>query len=316
MAHRKIILPRQMPHLDAADTVFFQRELDHLISESFDPKYAKLAAREHVPLDSSVDPAAEAVRWESFDAQGEAKLVRDHSKDFPEVQVNGVETYTTLHSYGASFGYTVDELRAARLGRRPLDRMRMEAARKVVDQKWDKVMSIGDTLAGLKGLTSLASTLTETPVTKAVTGTSWLTSGVTAAEMLQDLFALLNKVPTDTAEVEQTSKRVLLPPAHLRLISQKKIDAVSNTTVKQFFEENSGGATIGSWDRLTTANGSGGTRAMVYDPTPSSVRGLEAIAFEMMPPQLVGMRYTIACRCKIGGVISPYPKTVCYMDAI
>jgi hypothetical protein len=316
MAPHRIILPSCLPRLDAADTAFFQRELDHLLAESFDPKYAELKANQFVPMDRSIDPASEVVRWESYDKMGDAKLIRDFAKDFPSVQVNGVEQYASLHSYGASFGYTIDELRAASKAKRPLDRMRRDAARDVMSQKFDRVMSIGDSLAGLKGLLSLANTLTAAPGSKGVGGTSWLTAGVTAAEMLKDLFALLNAVPAGTAEVESASKRILLPPAHDRLISQTKIDSVSTTTVKQFFLENSDGASIGSWDRLTTAGSGSGTRAVCYDPNITKVRGLVAIDFEMMAPELEGMKYTVNCRQKIGGVISPYPKSVCYMDAL
>jgi hypothetical protein len=312
----RIVLPRQLPHLDAAETMFFQRELDHLLAESFDPKYADLVARQFVPVDSSIDPAAEVVRWESYDKAGTAKLIRDFSKDFPEAQVSGVENSTILHSYGDGFGYTIDELRAASRVKRPLDRMRADAAREVMAQNFDRVLSVGDTLAGFKGLTNLSSTLTETAGSKTGGGTAWTSATATAAEILIDLFALLNKVPSSTAEVERTSKRILLPPANLRKIAQMRIDSVSTTTVKQFFEENSGGATIDAWDRLTTANGSGGTRAICYDPNKTKVRGLVAIEFEMMAPQLDGMRYKVACRSKLGGVISPYPKSICYMDSI
>lgn len=303
------------PKMDAADTIFFQRELEHILRENFDPRYAELLSRKYVPVDNSIDPGAESVRWESFDARGEAKLVRDHSKDFPRVGVEGAFQTVKMESYGASFGYTIDELRAAAKAGKPLDRMRMQAARKTMDQKYDAVMFEGDSLAGTKGISNLASTLTLAPGAKTGGGTAWTGAGATADEILSDLFGMVDKMAVDTKDVEKATV-LLLPIAQHRKIGRMRLsNSVSDTTVKAFFEDHTG-VKCQTWERLSTGDGAGGTRAILYKPDIVNLRGLVAVEFEMFSPELRGMEYTINCRSKLGGVISPYPKSILYMDGV
>ena len=53
-----------IPHvlsLDAAENVFFQRELEHIIPEMFEFEFAKINARSLFPIDRSAGPSVKTI---------------------------------------------------------------------------------------------------------------------------------------------------------------------------------------------------------------------------------------------------------------
>lgn len=309
-----------LPHLDTGENAFFARELEQISLELFDVRYAPMKSSLFVPMDSNVDPGAESWTYTQFSKLGAAKIITSFADDFENVNISGVQFNQVIHSYGDSFNFSIHELRAAAKAGRPLERMRAEAAKKALDVKTDEILSIGDTTHGLNGLLTLSSTNTYTPSTKASGGTAWLdaVTGATLAtsdEILADLNGMVTQVVTSTLETERPTL-ILLPTAQYELITNKPRSSVSDTTVKSFFLDTHPGIRIESWYRLTTA-GSGSTpRAVAYDPTMLNVRALMPIMFEQQAPQLVNMSYKVNCHMRTGGVITPYPKSICYMDGI
>ena len=72
-----------LPKLDAAENLFFARELEHVRAKSYDIKYADRKIRQLVPVDNSVDPGAEVVTYSQYDRVGVAnggEPVRDHER--------------------------------------------------------------------------------------------------------------------------------------------------------------------------------------------------------------------------------------------
>src|SRR5688500_17162053 len=116
-------------HLDAAETVFFQRELEQLLSGSFDKKYATLKGRTLVGTGELIDEGAETVRYEQYDARGEAKLIADASDDLPMVNVSGTEFFAKMKSYGDAYGFSMQEIKSAARAGKPLESARADAAR-------------------------------------------------------------------------------------------------------------------------------------------------------------------------------------------
>jgi hypothetical protein len=49
--------------LDAAESAFFERELDHIKAQTYDIKYPMLKARQFVPVSPSWRPTTGYPRW-------------------------------------------------------------------------------------------------------------------------------------------------------------------------------------------------------------------------------------------------------------
>lgn len=304
--------------LDAAETVFFIRELSQLLAENFDIKYAKLKTLELLPVDGSVDPGSESVRYRQFDSAGSAKRLASLADDFPMVNVKGSEYEQRMQSYGAAFMYDVDEIRAAAKAGRPLEADRAQAVRKKLAQQLDDIGSLGDSVAGLTGLLNLSNTDTYTPASINASK-HWqandLTANKTPDQILADLNGMCAEVAINTKDIEHV-KRIVLPIQQYQYIATTPRATISDTTILKFFQAARPEIEVTSWERLSTAGSGATTRAVGYDPDRLNVRMLMSVMFEQQAPQLKNMAYVVNCRFKTGGVISPFPKSVIYMDDI
>jgi hypothetical protein len=310
-------MPSQMEHLDSAETVFFLRELMQIAAESYDVKYAKLKGAQNVPFRTDIDAAAETYLYRQFNSVGKAERVKGPDDKLPLVNTLGKEFTHKLAIYGTGFAYSVDEIRAGAKAGRPLDRMRAQVARKVIDQKIDDICFQGDADVGTLGLNTLTNVLDYTGSldTSGSGSPNTLWSGKSADAILKDMNGLVTKIVHDTLEVESPT-RILLPTNQYRQISTTARSTVSDTTILEFFQANNPDISVSSWERLGGAGSEAKDRMIGYDPQMMNLHLLMAIPYEQLAPQLDGWFYKVNVRCKLGGVVAPYPQSVCIADGI
>lgn len=305
---------RYMPiaHLDAAENIFFQRELEQMLTEQFDVKRIPLRSKLFVPMRPGIDPGAETVGYEGSDWLGAAKEISDFSDDVPNVNVKGQQNFVPMRSYGVGCNFSLGEIRAAAKAGRPLERMRLDACRKAMDLKLDDILATGDTGRGLYGLLNQASAATVTPVAKTGGGTTWSTAS--ADEILTDLYAMVDKINVDSAGAERCNQ-IILPLAAYRIAARKRLDAsVSDTTVLEFFKSQNPGVSVDEWERCNSV--SSDTRAVAYAKEILNVHALMAVEFETLAPQVKNFATKVLCHMRTGGVVSPYPKSIVYCSGI
>lgn len=303
-----------LPHLDAAENLAFLRELEFISKRALEKRYATLKGRTHVPtMNEGMSPIQTAYTWRLYDAKGEAKRITDMSDDLPAVNLHGTEQSQRIQAYGVSFNYSIDEVQAMALLGRSLEQDRANVARKVLEQKIDQISFNGDSAAGLKGIANLSGTATATPATKGGGGTTWAIA--TADELIEDLNTLVRQQAVDTLEIERPTK-ILMPTSQFQIISNKRVSALSDRTVLNWWMGNNPGISVESWERLAGAGTNGVDRLIAYEPTEENVKLLMPLEFTMQPPQLRNMSYVVNCWVKSGGVVNPYPKAVLYMDGV
>jgi hypothetical protein len=305
-AHMSRVLQSQ-GHFDAAEAMFFVRELEQLLVEQFNVLYAERKGKQFVPIDNQVDPGAESVTYTQFDFLGKAKAISDFADDIPLVNTKGAAYTQKMQSYGSAFGYSVQELRAAAKAGRSIDRLRADAARLVLEQRLDEILATGDSANGLSGLLNLSNVDTYTIGAKAAGPTVWDTA--TADEILADLNGMVRQVRVNTKEVHSPT-RILMPTSQYNIIANRARTNLSDTTILGFFKGNNPDIEVKSWERLVDGGGTATPVVIAYDPKPMLVRGLMAIEFEMFPPQIQSMAYKISCHMRTGGVISAYPRSI------
>lgn len=304
----------QLPHMDAAENAFFLRELEFISKREVMTRYAALKGRMMVPTDNEGIPAgAQSHSYKVWDSKGEAKAIMDMSDDLPSVNIHGSENFQRLQPYGVSYQFSLDEIAAAAMVGRPLEADRAAVAHKVLEQKLDGIIASGDSARGLKGILSLTGTATFTPGTKAAGGLTWAVG--TSDEILADMNGIVKQVRVDTKDVESPT-RIVLPISQYNLIANKARSTTSDTTILGFFKGNNPDIEVLSWERLTLAGASSNDRMLAYDPRPENIRLLMALEFTQQAPQARNMAYIVNCWIKTGGVINPFPKSVCYGDGI
>ena len=308
--------------LDAAQTIFFARQLEEIDAEMYQVKYAAMEAFELLST-KTLHPGAESYTYRMYDAVGVARMTSDYASGAPRSDVSGKEYNSRIRGLLSGYGYSIQEIRAAQMAGLPLDSMKAVTARRVLNEGINKRALLGDTEFGLVGLFNLPNAGTYT-VPVGATGTSdtrWAGAAGVAAktgmEIARDMFGIVDMIPTNTLEVEH-AKRLLLPYKSFRYVSQVKIDSVSPITVLQYFQMNRPGIEVRGALYLDTAGSlSPATGRMVaYDPSREIVELLLPVPFESFPPERKGLEWEVIDHARMGSVINRWPLAVAYGDGI
>ena len=297
---------------DAGETAFITRQLLFIKARTFDVKYTMFRARDFIPVSHEVPPGAEQWSFWSWDLVGMAKIISSYATDFESVDAFKTEIKTNVKSLGASYSYTIQDMRAVAMaapqGGGQLDYKRAAAARRAIEARIDDIAAVGLTEAGFTGLINNASV----PVTAAPTG-SWATA--TAAEMIADLNSAVTKVITQSNGVE-IPDTALLPISEFAIFSQTPYSTlVPDMAMYLFLKNNPYVKNMDQWSKLSNQNAGGtGGRIVVYRRDENALTLEIPQEFEQFAPQLEGMEYTIPCHARIGGVVFYYPLSAVYMD--
>lgn len=313
-----MVAPRSynFSRLDTAENVFFARELEQVRARSYDVLYAERKSRMLIPVDHSVDTGAENITFSTYDRFGVAKIIANYATDFPRADVKGSQSTQQIKGLGASYGYSIQEIRAAKYANKPLEQRKANAARQSIEDKIDSIAAVGDTLNGLPGLLTLSNTgAYVVPVGTAGTP-DWASK--TSLEVLKDLNGIVNAMIAATLEVEKPDT-IIMPIAQYTDISTRPMFTVggSDVTILEYFLRNTPYIKqVVSWDKCRAA-GTGATDRMVcYRRDPDALCLVIPQEFEAFPPEMRGMMIKIACHARIGGVQVFYPLSVSYGDGI
>jgi len=303
-------------HLDANESIFFNRELETIRAKSYNVKYDdnfKMLAL--LPISMEGDPLDTQITHRVFGRVGVAKMGGgDYATDFPSVDVFGSEVTVKVYPIQASYKYNKDEIARAARANKPLEQMRANAARKAIDKKLNDVAMNGDTVTGATGLFN-APGISSYTVPPGATGskTKWETK--TADEILADLYGISNYIITSTKgnEIPDT---IALPLTSYQLIERKRLSSDSEKTVLNYFLENSKNIKNIVWfNELETAAPLSQTydsqKAMYCWKNDADHLVLDLpLAYTQEEPFQDGREYVIPCRAKTGGVTVFYPLSV------
>ena len=305
-------------HLDANESIFFNRELETIRAKSYDVKYDdnfKMLAL--LPISMEADPLDFQITHRIYGRVGVAKMGGgDYATDFPSVDVFGSEVTVKVYPIQASYKYNKDEIaRAARAGK-PLESMRANAARKAIEKKLNDIAMTGESITGVKGLFN-ASGISSYTVPDGTTGskTNWETK--TADEILADLYGISNQIITNTKGIEIPDV-IALPLTSYQLIERKRLSADSEKTVLTYFLENSKNIKQIVWfNELETF----APTSLTYDSNKAMFcwkNDADHLVLDLPMPYNQdsgvwqdGMEYVVPCRARTAGVTVFFPLAVC-----
>lgn len=303
---------------DAGESAFFARQLEEIRGRSYDLKLIELKARMLIPVDNSVPPGADAVTYRQYTSFGVAKMVASYAEDFPRADVYGKEFTVRPKSIGASYGYNVQEIRAAQMTGLPLEQRRANAARRAIEEKIDSIAQVGDTDTGLTGFLNQGTFTSYVIPSGSGSGATQAWTTKTPSEILADMNGIVNAVISNTKEVEHPDT-MLLPIDQYTLIAVTPFSAqnASNVTILEMFLRNNPWVSeVEPWYALKGAGASTSDRMVVYKRDPDHLMLVIPQEFEQFPPQVKGMEFVVPCHARCGGVQVPYPLAIAYGDHI
>jgi hypothetical protein len=301
-------------HLDAAETAFFNRELESIKSKTYDVKYPELKARRLFPVSFEAGPGAESIVYQQYDQVGMAKIIASYADDLPRADIVGREFTARIKSLGASYGYNVQEIRNARQAGKPLQARKANAAKRAIMQLENRIAYFGDAATGLVGFLSNPN-VTRT-VAAAGVSTSTTFALKTPDEILSDLNAAANFVVESTNGVE-IPDTLLLPLEQFNHINDTPRSAQSDTTILQHFLKNNQYIKTVEWVNELDAAGTGGADVMIaYRRDPDALTLEIPQDFEQFPEEARGLEFIVACHQRMGGVLIYYPMSVNIVEGI
>ena len=297
--------------LDAGETAALARQLEHIYAQTYDVKYAELKARRFIPIDTSVDAGAEFFTYRQWNMFGMAKLIANYADDLPRVDSLAKEFPAPIKSLGASYGFSIQDMRRAAMNGSQLDSRRARAARRAHEQAFDDLMAFGNADAGIGGMTNNANV----PIVPAVTG-QWVTNLATPLQMIADLNELVNSIVLATLETFIPNTLILDNTSFTRINSTPmSTTGDADKTVLRFFLDNNPYITdVDQWNKLAAAGAAGVSRAIAYNRSEEVLAGVEPQSFEQFPPQARNLEFVIPTHSRVGGVRMQYPLAVAYMD--
>lgn len=295
--------------LDAAESAFFTRELEHIYAQTYDIKYPELKASQFVPVSTEANPGALQVTYRQFDRRGRAKLTAPGAVDSPRVDVLGTEFPRPVRLATASYGWHILELRNAAMAGRPLNTRKANAARRAVEEVLDEVASIGAPLHGIA-----TGFINDADVAIDAAAGNW--SALTADQIIADVSGLVQAVVSDTNGVEFVDT-LILPDEQHALIATTPRGTQSDTTILTYMLRNFPSlVAIEPWHRMATAGAGGVDRAIAYRRSMDHVTQEMPSPFEQLPVFQKGQNFEVETMATTAGTAFYYPRSARYLDGI
>lgn len=307
-------LVNEQMRFDSAEdaSVFFARELDYVKSKSYDKQYPEMTALKIFPISHEVNEGAETITYYSYEKTGFAKIISNYATDLPRADVKGKPTTAQIKSIGASYGYSMQDMRASRLANKSLDVRRGEAAKYQIDRLMNKIAWAGDADAGLVGILSTGNNV---PVYSlgyhtGTTTTSW--SVKDADEIIKDIREMRQYMATTTMNVE-VPDTVVIPPSVRINLSGRRIEGTSDTLysfVTKAFPE----LTWIEAPELEAAAGDvnplGTTVMLMFKNDPEKFTIEVPLDYYQYAAQPKGLEIQIPCEARMAGAILYYPMSM------
>jgi hypothetical protein len=300
---------QKFTHLDADESIFFARELEHIKSKSYDIQFAELKARSLIPVSSEAGPGAESITYEQYDQVGVAKIIASYADDLPRADIKAKEFTSIVKSLGSSYGYNLQEIRAAKMAGKSLSERKLKAARRAMAQKENSAAWFGDADANCQGLFDNAN-INSVTIPNDGTGPSTKFEDKTADKILRDLNSMATAIHDVTLGVESPDT-LLMPLKQYNQIFTTQLSTGSDMTIGKFFLENSPHIKEIVWlNELKDEGGAGVDSMVAYKKSPDKLSLEIPLDFEQLPVQERNLEFVVNCHQRFGGVIIYYPLSV------
>jgi hypothetical protein len=290
--------------------LFLERQLEYIRPQVFEVQYADIKYPTVLPVTAEAGPGAQTFTYRIMDSTGEFKLIADAADDLPRADISQTEKSINIRSFGGSFGYTVQELRAAQMANIALEQRRAAAVRRAYEEKVEEVALFGESSVGLSGFFNNATV-------DVVTADKWFTdSGTTAQEMLELLNYGVSAIINASKMKEQPDTILMAYEDYNKVSTTRNSDSSDVTVLEYFLRTNPYIRNVEPINQLDAGNSSLTTnRMVVYKRDPEKVQLHIPQPLELFPPQQRGLEFIVPAHARVGGVALYYPKSTIYVQA-
>lgn len=297
--------------LDAGESAHFARQLEYVKAQTYDIMFGRLKSLSFIPLDTSAPPGTESITYQQWSEVSMAKVIANMADDLPQVDVFAAEFTSAVASIGASYQWSIQDIRRSAMANSQFDLRKARAARMSIDRRIDEIGAVGIPEKGTTGLTNHANV----PLVVLPTPGAW--TGLTPTQILANLNFLAQSIVTLTGEIEQPNTLVLPTAAYGHVASTPFLGGDGTDTILTVFLRNSPYITsVQQWSKLNTAGVGAVTRAVCYDRSDRVLSYNIPLLFEQLPPQPRNLSFVVPVHSRVGVVEVHYPLALAYADGV
>jgi hypothetical protein len=300
--------------LDKAESAFFARETEFVMTKTFDAKPPEGKGLLLVPMAKGLPQGITEITYRRYFEAGESKIIADYAEDYPRVDVFGEEYTAKVYDVGDSFGYSIREIRASMRAGKGLDARRALAARRSNERKLNKMTLLSSTDCGTFGMLDFPGITEGTLPADGTAGSkSWRNKD--ADQILRDITDMMNAIvhPTKGQEMPDT---LLLPLKTWTDLTTRRLGSTEISLLK-YIKENFPQLTRIDWLNELSGIGAGGTnRVFMGKIDADHIENQIVTYFEQLDTEKKGGTYTIPCQSTTAGVIIYYPQAFAYADGV
>jgi hypothetical protein len=320
-------MPVKQYNLDSKESIFFENELQYIMSETYETLYPELKYSSLLPVVSEGGSGVESIGYDMYDEVGIAKVIANYADDLPRSDVKGHRTFINVKGVASSYGYNIQEIRAAAYANKPLERMKAASARKSIEMLINKGAWKAHnteefpTLYGLLYHPNI--TAYESDHGAGSGGTVHIWSSKTADEIIFDINKLCQRsaVLTKGNEISDT---FACPITQYSYISSTKASAYTETTILDRVKLSNPHITTWTWlEELKDVNPVPSTLAtsaqdvaISYKNSPLKLKCEVPQPFEQFAPESRGLEFIVPCHARFAGVCIMYPLSVTILEHI
>lgn len=292
-------------------SVFFARELDYVKAKSYDKQYPQFTAEQNFPISHEVNEGADTVTYYSYEKTGFAKIISNYAQDLPRADVKGHASTAMVKSIGASYGYSMQDMRASRMAGKSLDARRAESARYQIAKTSNEIAWAGNKEAGLMGVISKDNNVPVYTIPKGASQkTGW--ADKTPDEIIADITGMLAFMSDTTMGVE-IPDTLMIPPAVWISMTKKRLDGTASSVLK-YVQDNFPEITFKQAPELdaksTGTNPYGLNVAFLFKNDPDKFTVEIPLPYYQYTAQPKGLEIEIPCEERTAGAIIYYPMSM------
>lgn len=211
---------------------FLMGQLESHEAEVYERPYPMIRYMELVPVDTSASEWAQGITWVSADGYGEADFIGKYGQDFPVVNRSKEKHSILVDTLGASYEYTLQDLRTAMMMGQDISSENVELVFRVMEEKIDSIVLDGveslkwDPLWNKTGVPNV-------PIPNNAADDSKLWTDKTGYEIAKDCFFILSAVHKNSKTVYMADT-LLIPDDAYNYIVATTLHGGTDTTIFDF----------------------------------------------------------------------------------
>lgn len=316
--------------------VFFQRQLEYIQAQSYDIRYPELKGRTTFALNTEGGEGINMITYRSYDMRGETAIIAGKATDLPRGDISGKEYSITVKTLGNAFGYSRQELAAAKVTGLPLEARKAKATRRSYEEKVNQLIWFGspdDNLHGFfngpVGAPALTSSVSAVAA-GAAGGLTWR-SNKEPDEIIADLTSACVSMYEGTLMLYRPNK-ILISVANKQYLMNTPRNKLNDTSIMKWFLSNNDFIT--SADQFVDINE---LKDIYPDPTDieaidgtlhgfqgftvlsedsENMRIREPFPYMHLPVQYRGLEFEINCYGRFAGMEMVRPEAVSHHTGI